>query len=121
MNQDSRKKQGRGLLIAGRILLALAILALIATLALFIHNTVQNAQDQIFDAIPEFFHETYGAVTACVAFLLCVFSYLVLLVFYRMKGSATGEGRKEFITARVLVAIVGIIVIVSGFAKMMYK
>ena len=115
---DQNQKQGRGLLIVGRILLVPAIAALVATLALFIHHTVQNGQDRIFDAIPEFFREPYGAVLGAAAFLLAAVAYLVLMAFYRMKGASSGEGRKEYIAARVLAAIVGIIVLISGFAKM---
>lgn len=119
MVQQTDKKQGRGMLVAGRILLIIAILAVILTLALFIQTTVQNAQDRIMDAIPEFLQEPYGALSGAAAFLLSVVSYLLLYRFYRNQSEAH-EGKTEFNISRVLVLIVGIAAVISGIARMMY-
>ena len=106
--------QGKGMLIAGRLLLLLAIAAAVFTLILFIHTTVENGQDQIIEAVRDFRRDKTGTIAFLIAFLASLGSYLLLLNHDKRYGKPEKLAVLSTVV-RILVIIEGVLVIIAAF------
>ena len=111
--QPVNSGEGKGLLIAGRILLAVAFAAALITLILFISTTVENGQDHILEAVRDFRREKSGTIAFLIAFLTALGSYLLLLAHDRKYGKPV-RFAVLINVARILVAAEGILVIIGA-------